>query len=47
MFDKGSIVQIGTHDSLSAEDGLYKELWAAQAAYYVKERDRVKVEDIS
>lgn len=47
VFDKGSIVQIGTHDSLSAEDGLYKELWAAQAAYYVKERDRVKVEDIS
>lgn len=47
MFDKGSIVQIGTHDSLSAEDGLYKELWEAQAAYYVKERDRVKVEDIS
>ncbi len=47
VFDKGGIVQIGTHDSLSAEDGLYKELWEAQAAYYVKERERVKVEDIS
>lgn len=47
VFDNGRIVQIGTHDNLSEEDGLYKELWKAQAAYYVKERERVKVEDIS
>lgn len=46
VFDNGKIVQIGTHDNLSAGPGLYKELWEAQAAYYVKERERVKVEDI-
>lgn len=47
VFDAGSIVQIGTHDSLSEEDGLYKELWEAQAAYYVKQRNRITEADIS
>lgn len=44
VFDNGKIVQIGTHDNLLAEPGLYKELWEAQAAYYVNER--AQAEDI-
>ena len=34
VFDNGNIIQMGSHDSLVAEDGLYKELWEAQAQYY-------------
>lgn len=35
VFDDGQIVQQGTHDELVHEDGLYSELWNAQAQYYV------------
>lgn len=36
VFDKGEIVQIGTHQELlSDENGKYYELWNAQAQYYV------------
>lgn len=34
VFDNGNIIQMGSHDSLVSEDGLYKELWEAQAQYY-------------
>jgi len=34
VFDNGNIIQMGSHDSLVAEDGLYRELWEAQAQYY-------------
>ena len=35
VFDKGEIVQIGTHESLVKEkDKKYAELWEAQAQYY-------------
>lgn len=35
VFDKGEIVQIGTHEELlSNEKGKYYELWHAQAQYY-------------
>ena len=35
VFDKGTIVQQGSHDSLVQEtDGKYHELWFAQAQYY-------------
>lgn len=37
VFDKGEIVQIGTHDELLAdENGKYYELWHAQAQYYTE-----------
>ncbi len=37
VFDKGEIVQIGTHDELLAdESGKYYELWNAQAQYYTE-----------
>ena len=37
VFDKGEIVQIGTHDELlSNESGKYYELWNAQAQYYTE-----------
>ena len=37
VFDEGRIVQIGTHEELLADtDGLYYELWNAQAQYYVQ-----------
>ena len=35
VFDKGEIIEYGSHDDLSARDGLYSELWRMQAKYYV------------
>lgn len=35
VFDKGEIVQRGKHEVLKNEKGIYKELWNAQAQYYV------------
>ena len=38
VFDKGEIVQFGTHAELLADvGGKYYELWNAQAQYYAKE----------
>ena len=38
VFDKGRIVQLGTHEELLADvSGKYYELWNAQAQYYVRE----------
>lgn len=34
VFDKGNIIQMGGHNRLVAEDGLYRELWETQAQYY-------------
>lgn len=34
VFDKGRIVQRGSHEELERQDGLYRELWNAQAQYY-------------
>ena len=34
VFDKGKVVQHGTHEELEKQDGLYRELWNAQAQYY-------------
>lgn len=34
VFDKGQVVQRGSHDELEQQDGLYRELWNAQAQYY-------------
>ena len=37
VFDKGEIVQVGSHEELLAdENGKYYELWTAQAQYYTK-----------
>ncbi len=36
VFDQGNVVQMGSHDSLVETDGLYRELWYAQAQYYEK-----------
>ena len=36
VFDQGNVVQVGSHDSLVEEDGLYRELWYAQAQYYTE-----------
>lgn len=35
VFENGEIIQKGTHESLLEEDGLYQQLWNAQAQYYV------------
>lgn len=38
VFDKGGIVQMGSHEALLEEgDGLYAQLWNAQAKYYAKQ----------
>ena len=34
VFEKGRLVQVGTHDSLTAKAGAYQRLWDAQARYY-------------
>ena len=34
VFDKGEIIQRGTHDSLVKVAGKYQDLWQAQAQYY-------------
>jgi ATP-binding cassette subfamily B protein len=31
VFDKGKIVQDGTHNSLLNQEGLYRELWQMQS----------------
>ena len=38
VFDRGAIVQTGSHEDLVADEaGLYHRLWQAQAQYYTKE----------
>lgn len=34
VFDRGNVVQRGSHEELVQEDGLYRKLWEAQAQYY-------------
>lgn len=34
VFDKGTVVQRGSHEELEQQEGLYRELWNAQAQYY-------------
>lgn len=34
VFDKGRVVQRGRHEELEQQEGLYRELWNAQAQYY-------------
>ena len=34
VFEQGQVVQRGTHEALVDQEGLYKELWNAQAQYY-------------
>ena len=34
VFDGGKVVQRGRHEELESQEGLYKELWDAQAQYY-------------
>ena len=44
VFDKGEIVQIGSHEELLADkDGKYYELWMAQAQYYTESKPPVKL----
>ena len=34
VFDKGQVVQRGSHEELEQQEGLYQKLWNAQAQYY-------------
>ena len=34
VFDRGKVIQRGSHDELIEKDGMYRELWNAQAQYY-------------
>lgn len=34
VFEQGQVVQRGSHDVLLTQEGLYRELWNAQAQYY-------------
>lgn len=35
VFDEGKVVQHGSHEELERQEGLYRQLWEAQAQYYV------------
>lgn len=35
VFHKGQLVQRGDHDTLAKQEGMYRQLWEAQAKYYV------------
>lgn len=37
VLDNGRLIQEGTHDAMVAVNGVYQELWDAQAKYYNKE----------
>lgn len=39
VFDSGRVIQRGSHEELIGQDGLYRELWNAQAQYYAREND--------
>lgn len=34
VFDQGQVVQQGSHEELEKQDGLYRQMWNAQAQYY-------------
>lgn len=34
VFDEGKVVQHGSHEELEGQEGLYRQLWNAQAQYY-------------
>lgn len=34
VFDQGQVVQRGSHEELKEQEGIYRELWNAQAQYY-------------
>ncbi len=42
VFEKGQVVQQGTHDSLLAREGKYSSLWNAQAQYYQKKKEEAE-----
>lgn len=33
VLSNGSIVEKGTHETLAAENGLYRKMWQAQSVY--------------
>lgn len=35
VLEKGEIVQLGSHDRLVVEDGIYREMWNTQVQYYM------------
>ena len=42
VFDNGQIIQFGPHETLYGENGKYRELWDAQAEYYVKDAKKAR-----
>ena len=34
VFDQGKIIQMGSHEKLVQEEGMYREMWEAQSQYY-------------
>ncbi|MBN8828197.1 MAG: ABC transporter ATP-binding protein [Sphingobacteriia bacterium] len=42
VFDKGKIVEDGTHNELLAKTGLYKKLWDAQVGGFLQDEEKVE-----
>jgi len=40
VFERGKIVEDGTHDELVAQNGLYKSMWDAQVGGFLPESDK-------
>ena len=34
VFDRGKVIQRGSHEELEGQEGLYRDMWNAQAQYY-------------
>jgi ATP-binding cassette subfamily B protein len=45
VIDKGRVVQLGTHDELVAQEGLYAKLWQIQSALEEDLRDEFQISD--
>lgn len=39
VFEGGRVIQRGSHEELIGQEGLYRELWNAQAQYYARESE--------
>jgi len=45
VFDRGTVVQHGSHDELVGRPGMYRQLWQAQAQYYQQPDGRAETAD--
>lgn len=47
LMDQGRIVEMGTHDQLMEQNGLYAEMYQVQSQYYQKEKEEKKQSEVT